>query len=1233
MNKVMSHRGRVLNTLLSILLALTMVIGSVVVVPQTAYAVQLDYRTVKVGAINRYDDQSIQDVSVEFTWPSVPCEVYLVLLDKKIGNGNDLYHTYHKKWPTYDESLVGIGTVANVVSASNANDPKVIEYQGAKVSHTFTFNKGQVDTNKDATFYAYVWTYYEDSYYPDAFIVSIDIENGVISTSTDYDSNRQHKHSWEFTANGNTITAKCTSRVGRPCQYSRDGLKLTVNANDADYTGSPYNGYNIDDKINDVINATKTITFEGTGGTSYSESTTAPTEPGTYTIKVRMGSGSGAATATANFAIGKKSVNPTLSIKNAWTIGEDPELSVANSGEGTVTYYVKAQGAGDDTYVVKTADEVKALGAGAYTIKAHVDGTATTNEANTTEVNFTVNKKTITPTVSLNSWMRGDTNIPSPTVTGNEGDGTVTYYVKGEGDADYREISETDLKNLAAGSYTLKASIAATDTTEAAETAETTFTVSKGTTSADFSMTGWNYGEYSETTNGPKVTNAVTGDATATIMYKKAGESDDAYRTMTAEELKALPAGNYVARYQITTTDNYEGLTKEVPFTIAKKPITVTASITGWTYGDEPNSPSIGENDNPGNGTVTYTYYTDEACTQAVNGVPTAAGTYYVKASVAETTNYASATSAPVEFQIAKKQVTAVVSAETRTYDGTTDVTVTAEVKDGIVAGDSVKISGLTGSIENKNAGEDKKVTVDKTNVKVKGTGSENYEIVYDIDGNAGKALTVTIDRKEVTLSWIDTDGETDHEMYYNAQSQGVNASVVGALEGDTVDVVYASDDTHRAVKAGSYTAEVSDVTESSTVAATRMVAVKNLGNSNYTLAKDAQTTCPWKIIYKKAGDATVSGKEGNDGWYVGKVTVTPPAGYQISTKDSADDADWKDELTFKEDGEQTVTYYLRDKDGNITEAKTVTFKIDQTNPDGDIQANESSVKTALNTITFGKLFKDNVKVTITGEDATSGVAKIEYQKVASADAYDEKGEWTTLETKNGKGSFNIAAEDKCVIYARITDNAGNVTIINSDGLVIYKEPAKETENKKDSSSSKSSKDSGSSHKRHEGGYGNVTLYNVAAADGKFLAGAQFALYKSNDEYIGTYTVDKNGMITLENIAASTYYFKQVKAADGYAMTYDPIRFALEDDQIIGIKVSSQLIAAATTTAQQTAATTVTNTVVPSEDGAAQAATTANGKAVVNTGDESHMMLYGATAAVAAVLLAAWFVMNKRVNK
>lgn len=64
----------------------------------------------------------------------------------------------------------------------------------------------------------------------------------------------------------------------------------------------------------------------------------------------------------------------------------------------------------------------------------------------------------------------------------------------------------------------------------------------------------------------------------------------------------------------------------------------LAVSMAGWTYGGTAKSPSV--TGNTGGGTVTYTYKASSGTSSYSSTKPSNAGTYTVKASVAETTNY-----------------------------------------------------------------------------------------------------------------------------------------------------------------------------------------------------------------------------------------------------------------------------------------------------------------------------------------------------------------------------------------------------------------------------------------------------------------------------------------------------------------------------------------------------------------------------------------------------------------
>lgn len=65
----------------------------------------------------------------------------------------------------------------------------------------------------------------------------------------------------------------------------------------------------------------------------------------------------------------------------------------------------------------------------------------------------------------------------------------------------------------------------------------------------------------------------------------------------------------------------------------------------------------------------------------------------------------------------------------------------------------------------------------------------------------------------------------------------------------------------------------------------------------------------------------------------------------------------------------------------------------------------------------------------------------------------------------------------------------------------------------------------------------NILLHKVDADTGKGIYGAVFLLYDSNHNPIGQYTTDQNGYIYMdEGLADGRYYFREIKAADGYIL-------------------------------------------------------------------------------------------------
>lgn len=356
-------------------------------------------------------------------------------------------------------------------------------------------------------------------------------------------------------------------------------------------------------------------------------------------------------------------------------------------------------------------------------------------------------------------------------------------------------------------------------------------------------------------------------------------------------------------------------------------------------------------------------------------------------------------------FNITKKAVTVSgITAQGKIYDGTVKNILNfnkVEIN-GLLEGDSLTVNA-TGTFTDAKAGDNKTVTI--TGLTLGGKDKENYTLA---DSGQQTSARATIAKLPVKLQWNE---KTD--FVYNGQEQKVTATVSNAVKDDIFTLSY---ENNTAVSTGVYTARVI-----------------TLGNDNYTLEGADNISKKWSVSYAVADDASISGTKGNNGWYVGTVTLTPPEGYKISN----DGSTWKDIVTLNEEGTSNVRYYLRDKDGGITDGKMVKISIDTVAPAGEIRIkNNSFTGRLLNIVNFRYFFSRTVNVNITGTDDTSGIDTIEYQKAARTSDYDKDGVWI-------KGSsLTVDPGEKFIIYARITDNAGHQTIINSDGIVVYTDVA-----------------------------------------------------------------------------------------------------------------------------------------------------------------------------------------------
>lgn len=403
----------------------------------------------------------------------------------------------------------------------------------------------------------------------------------------------------------------------------------------------------------------------------------------------------------------------------------------------------------------------------------------------------------------------------------------------------------------------------------------------------------------------------------------------------------------------------------------------------------------------------------------------------------------------------------------------------------------------------------DKYKVVLKDNNDIQDLGTANSDGYYkyqvkSIDADHG----ITVDFNETTIS----NKNYPAEFVYTGNSITAPAKDNFSVNSDSNDVTFTW-------YQGNY--KDSEVVESDKLAS----APSEIGT--YTLKVDVGETASYPaaskkfiVEIKKSGakaEATLAGtNKGSDGWYSGDVTITAPEGYEISA--SKEEDSFTDSLKVTEDMEGDYTYYLKEKDtGYIIGPNTIVIKRDTTKPTGTVTTKYNSrdgfVKGALH-----YFIKNSAAVTVTANDGgtvASGVKKVEY--LLAGTSYDNqeaflaananKNGWKALtKDANGRYKFNIPAKFKGFAYVRITDTAGNVTVLNTDGVVVYSDAAQST--KKVTYVKNTKKNTVANVTLNGNTVKTVTISKAGTSNGTALkAGTQYSVNASKNQitWKGTY--------------------------------------------------------------------------------------------------------------------------------
>ena len=399
-------------------------------------------------------------------------------------------------------------------------------------------------------------------------------------------------------------------------------------------------------------------------------------------------------------------------------------------------------------------------------------GTATTT--------FTISAKSITSdmiTLTESSFeYDGNKHIPGVTVKdGNYtlvgGDYDLSYQLVTEGE---NPVSVNEDAVIDAATY----NVVVAGKGNYSGTATKSFAITKAQLSLTVSLQGWTYGE---TTNTPTLSgNLGNGGVTYTYSVNTVNPEDQSFTTEVPEN-----AGSYIVKATVAETANYASGSATAEFTIAKANLPVggenglKVTLADWTYGEAAKEPVV--TDNKGNGTVTFTYSvnTEDPKDQAFTAtVPENAGSYIVKATVGETTNY-NAGEATSTFTIAKADMSMVsVSYNDLNYNGAAQqlFTVNNVPENATVKYICQEISDPNQMICDPN---DDMFTTDVPSA----TNAGYYGIIYQIEETnnyngieASQTYCVQIDAATITDVTLSND-----ELTYNGEAQEVEIASVKA--------------------------------------------------------------------------------------------------------------------------------------------------------------------------------------------------------------------------------------------------------------------------------------------------------------------------------------------------------------------------------------------------------------------------------------------------------------------
>ena len=780
-----------------------------------------------------------------------------------------------------------------------------------------------------------------------------------------------------------------------------------------------------------------TVTMKGVGVGSYTLSINA------NAITDSTGNKNDKAT-SSNGTVTAKSLTPSINTCTSKTYDGKTNatctlsLATIESGDtvtasGTCTFDNK--NVGNNKTVSCSSISLSGTNASKYTLSS-------TSTSKTSAANITV----FTPTVSLTAKSAAYTgsainaNTATVTLTNSETySGTITYkYYSNntcttEVTTSNSGASATGAAPVKVGTWYAQASIAASGNYASAKSAcvAHTITQKKGTITLTNSSVALTY-----KTSG---SNTYTYDGDGTV---SCSSSNTSYVTCSVDttnhKINVVPVAKTSSAITITVSagagTNYSAADNKT-FTVTVAAFTPTVSLTAKTDAQRTftgsaiaaNTATVTlTNSETYSGTITYTYYTNNACSTGATTTAPTYGTWYVKASIAASGNYNAASSGCVNHTIIAATPTVSLSAKTgMTYNGSSQTANTATVSPN--GGGTITYTYYTNNACSAGA-----TTTAPTNVGNYWVKASVAEVSGKTNAASSSCVAHTIAKKALTATQITAYSTT----WVSGATTYSRSGVATGVGSETVTLTY----TPYANSVGSYTYATSAASGKFTL---------SQSNTNYSISGAGNLTLSGATI---TGSVTISGTARWGQTLTANASCTTPSSgctfesYQWYSNGTAISGATSSTYSVpKEQVGKTITVSVVAKATNYTN-KTLTSSATSAIAKQDLAVTTTNYNVAYNgsehyatikvtsadwdgkTIVSGTSTSYGESVTTTGAVNTNYNLKPGYTAVTSAKTvYYKVTGGTYYNDKTGSATVTI------------TQKKGTITLTNSSVSLTYK--------------------------------------------------------------------------------------------------------------------------------------------------------------------------------------------------